>query len=497
VADALAVRGTLAGGWRETAAEASRVRWQDGRVRLRITTKLFLVVFAMAAAVVVAMGAAGHFSLTRGFLGYVNELSLQHMDATVPRVAAAYQEHGSWDFLHEEPRIWLQLLNPRIRPFRDHGRPPEPPPPGGMPIDELTGAMLRWTLLDAQHRRITGYPEMQADAVERPVVVGGQTVGYMAMTPFQSVAATGAQRFERSQLKASLGVGALALAVSALIAGWMSAALLRPVQRVAQATGRLAAGEYDTRVAVRGHDEVAALAADFNHLAQTLQQNAAVRRSFFTDVSHELRTPLAVLQGELEAIEDGVRPLTREAVQSLLGEVHGLSRLVGDLHHLALAGAGSLGYRMEPTDVTGVLGDCAAAFRTRVREHGLGLELQVPDESLQVQGDPARLRQVFHNLLENAIRYTDAGGRIEVRALREPGEVVVQIQDSAPGVADADLPLLFERFYRADLPGARPTGSGLGLAICRAVAEAHRGTVHATASPLGGVRVTLRLPALD
>jgi two-component system sensor histidine kinase BaeS len=248
---------------------------------------------------------------------------------------------------------------------------------------------------------------------------------------------------------------------------------------------------------VRGHDEVAGLAADFNHLAQTLQKNAGVRRSFFTDISHELRTPLAVLQGELEAIEDGVRPLTREAVQSLLGEVHGLSRLVGDLHDFALAGAGSLGYRMEPADVAGVLLDSAAAFRTRLREHGLHLEMQVPDEGLLVQGDPARLRQVFHNLLENAIRYTDAGGRIELRAVRVAGDVLVEIQDSAPGVPGAELPLLFDRFYRAGMRGARPAGSGLGLAICRAVADAHRGTIQAAPSPLGGVRITLRLPALD
>lgn len=474
-------------------ALARPFRWHHGRVRLRITTKLFLAVLATAALVVVAMSAAAHWSLTRSFLGYVNGLGVERLDATMPRIAAAYAENGSWDFVHEHRPGWLHLLMPRP-PLIEDDEDGERAPPAA--ASELTGAMLRWTLLDEQHRYITGYRQNSADAVERPVVVEGRTVGYVAMAPFQSVAAAGAQRFERNELQASLAVGAIALALAALIAGWISVVLLRPVQRVALATGRLAAGEYQTRVRVDSQDEVGRLAADFNHLAHTLERNAGLRRSFFTDVSHDLRTPLAVLQGELEAIEDGVRPLTDAAVKSLLSETKSLSQLVADLHEFALAGTGSLSYRMQPTDIAAVLQDTVQAFRARLQEHRLRLDDQLPTAPLLVRGDAVRLRQVFHNLLENSVRYTHPGGVVQVRASSADGQVLVDIEDSAPGVSETELPLLFARLYRTREAGERAPGSGLGLAICRAVIEAHRGSIEAVPSALGGVRIPVRLPLL-
>jgi len=487
-------------------------------VKIRITTKLFLAVLTTATIAVAGMGFAAHWSLTQGFLGYVNEQAMERLETTLPTIQAAYEEHGSWDFLREHPHGWIKLLMPRPegargRPWFEDGPMPFDRGPSGLfdrdgpqehrgphgtpPVSELTGAILRWGLRDAEHHYVVGYEKLGSDAVERPVVVGGKTVGYVAMAPFQSVAAAGAQRFARSQLEATLLVGGLALGLAALIAGWISVALMRPIQRIAKATHRLAAGEYGTRVAVRSQDEVGALGADFNHLAETLQKNADVRRSLFADISHELRTPLAVLKGELEAMEDGVRPLTGPAVKSLLGEVDALSQLVADLHEFALAGAGSLSYRIQAMPLDRVLRDTVEAFALRFSEHGLRLQTDVAGE-LTVDGDEARLRQVFHNLLENSLRYTDAGGVVQVSAVSSGQDVVVRLQDSAPGVADDELPLLFDRFYRARMPGVRAGGgSGLGLAICRAVVEAHRGHIEAHPSPLGGVAITIRLPRLS
>lgn len=483
---------------------ARPVRWHHPQVKIGITTKLFLAVLATVALAVAGMGLAAHWSLTRGFLGYVNEQAMERLETALPGIQSAYQAHGSWDFLREHPHRWIGLLVPR--PEGEPGGFEDGPPPFGprfdgpfvprepLPVSELTGAILRWGLRDADHRYVVGYEKLGDDAVERPVVVKGQTVGYVAMAPFQSVAATGAQRFERNQLEATLVVGGLALCLAALIAGWISVTLMRPIQRIAHATHRLAAGQYGTRVAVSSQDEVGALASDFNHLAENLQQNADVRRALFADISHELRTPLAVLKGELEAIDDGVRPLTPRAVRSLLGEVDALSQLVADLHQFALAGAGSLSYRMQPVELDAVLHDTLRTFEHRFEEHGLRLAVDVAD-GLRIHGDEARLRQVFHNLLENSLRYTDTGGEVQVGAAASGDDIVVVLQDSAPGVAPGELPLLFDRFYRAEVPGTRPGGgSGLGLAICRAVVEAHRGRIEAQPSPLGGVAITLRIP---
>lgn len=512
-------------------------------MRLRLTTKLFLAVLATAALALGGMSVAAHWSLTRGFLGYVNEEAVLRMDVALPRIAAAYKEHGSWEFLRRNPRLWFALLRPepprsffgegpsdgpRGGPHGDHAREMGPPPPdglhggwrhenrpggpprgfgpdgphGGPPgppfgetaVAELTGASLRWSLLDEQRQWITGLPVQKADAIERPVVVDGRTVGYVAMAPFQSVAATGARRFEQTQLKATALVAALALSLAALIAWWVSRSLMKPMRRVAAATSRLAAGDYATRVHVRSQDEVGALAADFNHLAQTLQTNADVRRSFFADVSHELRTPLAILRGELEAIEDGVRPLTPAAVKSLQAEVQGLVQLVEDLNQLALAGTGSLSYRMRPTDLTELLADTTEGLSRRFAEHGLALDVQLPREPVWIEADAARLRQVLVNLLENSLRYTAAGGRAQLRLSADREHATIVLEDSAPGVPEADLPLLFDRFHRAGMPGAKPKGTGLGLAICRAIVQAHRGTITAAPSAFGGLAVTLQLP---
>jgi len=212
------------------------------------------------------------------------------------------------------------------------------------------------------------------------------------------------------------------------------------------------------------------------------------------DVSHELRTPIAVLRAGLEALEDGVRPLTREALASLHGEVTALGKLVEDLYQLSLADVGALTYRKERSDVADALEQAAEPFAARYAERRLCLEKQIP-RGLMVLADVDRLSQAFRNLLENSARYTDAGGRVRVAARREGGRIAIDFEDSAPGVPGDALPRLFERFYRVEASRSRANGgAGLGLAIVRSVVEAHGGTIEAGASPLGGLRVTISLP---
>src|SRR6185437_2421459 len=180
-----------------------------------------------------------------------------------------------------------------------------------------------------------------------PIIVDDRVVGWIARVPERRISTAADLTFQQQQLRASWIIAGLALAVAALVALVLARAFLQPLKRVADATHRLAAGNYATRVAVRSADELGRLAEDFNRLAQALERNEALRRRFMADVSHELRTPLAVLSGELEALEDGVRPLTPEALASLRGEVGALGKLVDDLNQLALAEVGAVAYRKE------------------------------------------------------------------------------------------------------------------------------------------------------
>ena len=459
--------------------------------RPSLSLLIFLAVLATAAVVALGMGLAAHWSFSRGFMGYLNTQALGQMEASVPRLAAAYAERGDWDFLRHRPGAWFRLT--------------EPPPPREGPgswdgnVDaiapHLLGAGRRMSLLDPDGRLVVGFPGVQPQYERRPIVVDGRTVGWIALAPLETVTDAAALAFQHEQWRGSLGAGALALLLAGLTAAWVARALLAPVRRVADATHALAAGRYDTRVPENGPAEIGRLAHDFNQLARTLERNEQLRRDYMADISHELRTPLAVLRGEIEAMQDGIHPLDQRGLQVLHGEVQALGTLVADLHELALADVGALSYRLRPLALGPLLQEQAQAFEARAAERGLVLALDLPEQALRVDGDEQRLAQLLHNLLENALRYTDGPGSIELALAADGADAVLTLQDSAPGVPPEALPRLFERFYRVESSrGREGGGSGLGLSICRSIAQAHGGRLAADASPLGGLRVTLRLP---
>jgi two-component system sensor histidine kinase BaeS len=358
--------------------------------------------------------------------------------------------------------------------------------------------VLRFSLLDEPNRFVIGYPELHGDSVRRAIEVGGRTVGWLVMAPFQTVSAAADVRFERNQIRASFTIGTISMLLAAVIALWVARRLLRPVKKVAEATHRIAAGEYASRVEVSSSDEVGQLARDFNTMADTLQRNEQMRRDFMADVSHELRTPLGVLHGELEAMEDGVHTLGPASVKSLQAEVATMNKLVSDLYDLSLADVGALAYRKLDVDAADVLAATADVFGARFAERGITLETRLPAAPLMVHADERRLQQLFNNLMENSVRYTDGGGCLQVEARREGGSVLIDLRDSAPGVRADRLARLFDRFYRVEASRSRASGgAGLGLAICQSIVKAHEGTIEARPSPLGGLWLAITLPAVD
>ncbi|MFM9927100.1 sensor histidine kinase efflux regulator BaeS [Variovorax sp. H27-G14] len=460
-------------------------------MKISITTKLFLAVLATAVLAVVAMGAASRWNFERGFVGYLNEQGVERLDAMLPNAVAAYRAHGSWDFLSEGPGPWFEIMRPARASSGERFEPGRSLPP----VSDLTGAMLRITLLDARRQVIAGYREVRRGATERAVSVDGKTVGWVVMNPFQSVSEAGDQRFQQNQARASWVIGSLCVLLAAGIAWWIARVLLAPVKRVAGVTHRLAAGDYESRVAVSSNDEVGQLARDFNSLAHTLQRNEQMRREFMADVSHELRTPLGVLHGELEAMEDGVRRLDAQAVRSLQHEVGMLNQLVSDLYDLSLADVGALAYCKADVDLRELIEASVDAFRERLASAGLRLELDLPAQPLVAFADERRMQQLFSNLVLNTCRYTDAGGVLRISAREQDKAIAIDLMDSAPGVEAAQLPRLFERFFRGEGSRNRASGgAGLGLSICRSIVEAHGGSIEAKASPMGGVWVAVRLP---
>lgn len=458
-------------------------------MKLGITAQLFTAVLSTAMAVALAMGIFTHVNLNRDFIGYLNEQDLDLLNLVQLSATAGYRENGnSWEFIRREPRYSALLLHKRLSEAELIAMKQSPA--------ELTGATRRFTLLDQNRQRLFGYPRPPDDAIERPIVVDGLTVGWLLLTPVTSVNSGAEKRFADAQMRSAWAVGGAAVLLAAGVAFWASRRLLRPVQRVAAATHQLAAGSYDTRVAESAGDgEIARLSQDFNHLALTLQRNESMRSEFMADVSHELRTPLGILNGELEALEDGVRRFDDRTLRSLRGEVRTLYKLVDDLYDLSLAGVGALSYRKSELDLRALVETVAESFAARLRNSGLSLDLDLPAGPVMTLGDQKRLQQLFSNLLENSCRYTDAGGRVILSLQREGDRLVVDVHDTAPGVLPEHLPRLFERFFRVEPSRNRASGgAGLGLSICQRIAEAHSGTIEARPSTHGGLWMRVGLP---
>jgi len=334
----------------------------------------------------------------------------------------------------------------------------------------------------------------EAEVRRQPIRWAGETVGYITLYPVRRLDQETDLRFEADLLEMLWMIAALIL-LAAGITGWrLSRSLLAPVRALAVGAQALGEGRYGTRLAIDRSDEFGALARDFNRLAEALGQARSARQRWLADVAHELRTPLTVLRGELEALEDGVRPLTPQSLTSLNAEVRQLGRLVEDLHALALADVGALAFQNEPCDLPALLEEAQARHARRFEDAGLTLTLKQKSLDRRLSLDPVRIAQLLDNLLENALRYTDAPGAVELAVTAAEEGARITVEDSAPGVEATALESMFTRFWRQDPSRARASGgAGLGLAIVRRIAEAHEGEAYAEASPLGGLRIQILL----
>jgi two-component system sensor histidine kinase BaeS len=494
-------------------------------MNLSIRTKLFLTLLIASILSVLGMQAFMQWSFRQGLMEFAEERQQQRLERIQERLVERYREDGGWGRLSDEPELWIEALTGRGKGvFR--GRRFHPPPPPDAPdrghrfrirhqdmelgVWPPTGVLrrardpdgppmrleMRLMLLDVSGEILYGRQELLEKTARFPLRLDGERIGDLALIPGPLIPEIGELRFRERQTTAFVVIALGMILLSAIFAYPLSKRLSRPLLGFRDTARRLAGGDFDARVPATGNDELGRLGRDINSLAETLERNENARRRWVADISHELRTPLALLRAELEALQDGVRSLDRGVIDSLHTDVLRLGRLVDDLYELSMSDLGALTYRKSETDLAQILEDDLDAFRSRFAE--AGLELRFEDRlsgPAILQADQHRLSQLFRNLLRNSLQYTDPGGGLWVTLDRDGGDLVIDFQDSSPGVPPQSLPQLFERLYRVEVSRSRNAGgAGLGLAICKNIVEAHGGTIDARHASQGGLWIRIRLP---
>jgi signal transduction histidine kinase len=292
-----------------------------------------------------------------------------------------------------------------------------------------------------------------------------------------------------------VAAGVLAAGVALFVARWLARGMTRPLRDMAAAAQEMERGAYGRRVVTASRDEVGQLAEAFNRMSGELENLERLRRELIANVSHELKTPISALRAHLENLIDGVERADPATLQVMLTQSERLGRLVDQLLELSRFESGDLPLHREAVRLRPLVAQVRSEIEVTTGARDVELDDRVPADLPPVYADPERIHQVVFNLLDNAVRFTPAGGRVTISAARRDGEVAVAVADTGPGIPAEHLPRLFDRFYRVDTARSRDDGgTGIGLAIARSIVEAHGGRIHAESEPGRGSTFTFELP---
>lgn len=492
-------------------------------MRLKFSHKVFLTLFLNGLVIVACMLLIGRYYAHRNFEEYIEKVEMERLDKLAEALSREYQKSGSWDLVLGDWDHWLQMarigpgLPPRAFIAGEPSFPPPPPmgihpkegppPPFGEPPGfppgppPHSGPMPpRALLFDAQKQPLTPRDQSPTESYRmKTIVANGQVVGWLGTGRPKGPMHPLDIEFLRHQSLMLYSTAGVSLILAILVTSLLSRHLLAPLKELAKGTRALTSRRFDTRIQIRSRDEFGQLASDFNAMAQALERHEQMRRQWIADTSHELRTPLAILRGEIEAMQDGVRETTPQALDSLHFEVLHLSRIVHDLHEISLLDSQAFEAEKTAVDPLEVLRETLGSFDTKFVHCNMKIEANGESASgVRIMADTDRLKQLFSNLLENTLRYAHAPGVLKIFCELTPDLLLLHFEDSGPGVPEESLGRLFDRLYRVDKARSRAQGgSGLGLAICKSIVEGCGGRIEACNVPSGGLRVTIVFPLLS
>ena len=441
-----------------------------------ITTKLvlaFLTVSLLGTLLVVL------FTRWRSAEEFRSFLLDQNRPSIVTTLSGYYQKNGSWQGISS-----VELA-------------PQPPP------DRTQLNHGPFTLVDTtSHIVLAGEGYQVGNAIPAsdlangvPIQVNGNTVGTLLISrSAYRVSAQGSNFLNRINLQILLS-GLIAMLLAFLLAVIFSRNITRPILELTAATQVVSEGKLAHEVPVRSRDEIGQLAASFNRMSADLSRSLNARRQMTADIAHELRTPISIILGHAEAVHDKVLPPSIETFEIIREETERLEHLVDDLRILSMADAGELKLSLRPYSPQKLLHDAQKIYSHQARQKKISIQTKAATDLPEIEIDPERMREVFSNIIENALRYTPQNGHITLSANLVKGAVQMSVRDSGPGVAAEELDRIFERFYRTEASRARDKGgSGLGFAIAKSLVEKHNGRIWAESKSGEGLTIVIELP---
>lgn len=484
------------------------------RLKLKLYHKLFIAFTVTAILMVTTFSIVMHWMAYKNFSEYVTQAELQRSSKIKSALINYYEETGSWDTLKNR-RSWFDFLRENTDSKREEFRAPsnerdrdeglrKQRNPGmgmrrGMDHRRMMLYASRVRLHDASDAFINGNRANTGSFIFEELKLNDTTIGKIGLLKPPELSNPIQMVFLERQKRVMLLAGGILIIIGSFVAWMISRGLLKQIHPLQSGTQKIASRKFDTRISVHTSDELGELANSFNQMATTLEGYEKQQRQWISDISHELGTPLSVLKGEIEAMQDGIRPVNLDQISSLQDEVIHMEKIVKDLKFLSSAETGELRFEWENIDPVKLLKNTLLQYQNKMISKDLLPENQLDFANAGlIKGDSIRLKQVYLNLFENCLRYSQSPGSVYLTNRLIKGQIIIEIEDEGPGVPEESLNKLFDRLYRVDYARSREAGgSGLGLAISKQIIEQHQGKISASQGTRGGLKITITLPVMD
>ncbi|MDU0459348.1 MAG: ATP-binding protein [Geobacteraceae bacterium] len=439
----------------------------------------FLILFLAVVAVALSAAVLLRSFIISDFKRYIDGESQDRIQRVIAQLEGSYDINGSWKNSSLAIDLaWGLQMGVEARIFDNSG---------SMLLDTSHAIDLLTPLMRKRVLEVSDYypDSVSGDFVPYPLFLKGEEIGRLDVRLLNPLKEDYFIRSSNRFLVASLAMlGLVAIAISLMA----SQRLAKPVLELADAAGDIADGNLDRRVTVPGRDEIGRLAESFNRMAESLEAQEKLRRRLISGAAHELRTPLAIISGELEGMIDGVLPISREGLQSMHDEAARLTAILNGLDELTRAESSALNLRYEQIDLKAFLSAITGRFERMFSDRNAVILLDCPDDLL-LKADPDRLSQIVINLVTNALKAIDIGGRVSISAFRQERSVCLEVADNGCGIDPQELPHIFERFHKG-----RGDGLGLGLAIVKELVAAHNARITVRSSTDDGTVFSLDFP---